>query len=131
MSSISSIDTSLYPGLIEGFAPKSLQPVPAFNPEKDSSPEAFAYSGGQNDGNATDFDLSNYYSNIRPEDLLTQAGRNVSESAQDLDNAMVSAIQNGLGVNEACNIRLAEMAYKANAYMFKVASEMSTFMLEV
>jgi hypothetical protein len=44
---------------------------------------------------------------------------------------MVSAIENGLGVNEACNIRLAEMAYKANAYMFKVASEMSTFMLEV
>ena len=48
-----------------------------------------------------------------------------------LDNAMVSAVQNGLGVNEACNIKLAEMAYRANAYMFKTAAEISTFMLEV
>lgn len=131
MTSISSIETSFYPGLIEGFSPKSMQPVEAVGVE----------NAGQNAGNSSrsyyegdnfdDVDLSNYYSNIRPEDLLSQAGRNVTQSAEALDNAMVSAIQNGYGVNEACNIKMAEMAYKANAYMFKVASDVSTFLLEI
>ena len=85
------------------------------------------YASGDNNN----VDLSNYYDNIRPEDLLTQAGRNVSKSAQDLDNAMVSALQNGYGVQDACNIRLAEMAYKANAFVFDVAREITTFEVDV
>ena len=44
---------------------------------------------------------------------------------------MVSAIQNGYGVNDACNIRLAEMAYRANAFVFEVANEISTFEVDV
>ena len=44
---------------------------------------------------------------------------------------MVIAMQNGYSVQDVCNIRIAEMAYKANAYVFDVASEISTFTLEV
>lgn len=129
MTSISSIDTSLYPGLIEGFAPKTTEPIPSFNPQASEGWDG--YYNGDNYNSNSEIDLSDYYSNIRPEDLLSQAGRNVIQTAENLDNAMVSAIQNGYGVNEACNIRLAEMAYKANAYVFKVANEISTFELDV
>jgi hypothetical protein len=131
MSSISSIETSFYPGLIEGFSPQTTQAIPAVQREEVEDNAAKYYQGGGSSGENSDVDLSNYYSDIRPEDLLAQAGRNVSQSAEALDNAMVSAIENGLGVNEACNIKLAEMAYRANAYMFKTAAEVSTFMLKV
>ena len=131
MSSISSVDTSFYPGLIEGFAPKTTLPVEPLNPEAYSGAQGYYTGDDYSSGDNSEVDLSNYYSNIRPEDLLTQAGRNVSKSAQDLDNAMVSALQNGYTVSDACNIRLAEAAYKANAYMFKVANEISTFTLDV
>ena len=118
MTSISSIDTSFYPGLIEGFAPTTTQAVPAIQKEDPGENANAYYAGGGSGGENSDVDLSNYYSDIRPEDFLSQAGRNV-------------AIQNGYGVNEACNIKMAEMAYKANAYVFNVASDISTFMLEV
>ena len=131
MTSISSIDTSFYPGLIEGFAPKTMQPVPAVQKEDVGEQAASYYAGGGSAGENSDVDLSNYYSNIRPEDLLSQVGQNVVQSADNLDNAMVSALRNGYSVNDACNIKNAEMAYKANAYMFKVVNEMSTFLLEV
>ena len=131
MSSISSIDTSLYPGLIEGFVPKSMLPVEAVKADGSSSNLPY-YSGG-NDSTEYDYgvDLSNYYSNIRPEDLLSQIGQNVVKSAEALDNAMVSALQNGYGVNEACNIRLAQMAYRANSYVFEVVNKLSTFEIDV
>lgn len=131
MTSISSVETSFYPGLIEGFSPKTTEAVPAVQRDDASDNAAAYYQGGGSSGDNSEVDLSNYYSDIRPEDLLSQVGRNVSQSADALDNAMVSAVQNGLGVNEACNIKLAEMAYKANAYMFKTAAEISTFMLEI
>ena len=44
---------------------------------------------------------------------------------------MIVAMQNGYSVQDVCNIRLAEMAYKANAYVFDVANEISTFALDV
>lgn len=131
MSSISSIDTSFYPGLIEGFAPKTMMPVEPLGPESYNEGQGYYSGDDYSSGDNSEVDLSNYYSNIRPEDLLTQAGRNVSKSAQDLDNAMVSALQNGYSINDVCNIKNAEMAYKADAYIFKVANEISTFMLEV
>ena len=130
MSSVSSIETSFYPGLIEGFSPKTTEPVPAVKTEGQSDGRGY-YSGDDYSSGSNNVDLSNYYDNIRPEDLLSQAGRNVVQSAQDLDNAMVSAIQNGYGVNDACNIRLAEMAYRANAFVFEVANEISTFEVDV
>ena len=44
---------------------------------------------------------------------------------------MVIAMQNGYSVQDVCNIRLAEQAYKASAFAFKVANEISTFELDV
>ena len=131
MTSISSIDTSFYPGLIEGFVPTTTQAIPAVQRDDAGENAAAYYSNGGSSGDNSDVDLSNYYSDIRPEDLLSLAGRNVVQSTEALDNAMVSAIQNGYGVNEACNLKMAEMAYRANAYVFDVASEISTFLLEI
>ena len=131
MTSISSIDTTFYPGLIEGFAPTTTQAVPAVQRDEAGENAAAYYGNGGSSGDNSDVDLSNYYSDIRPEDLLAQTGRNVVQSTEALDNEMVSAIQNGYGVNEACNIKMAEMAYRANAYMFKAAAEISTFLLEI
>ena len=129
MDSISSLDTSLYPGLIEGFAPKTTQPVPAVNTnEADNSS---AYYGGNSYRNNDEVDLSNYYNEVHPEDLLTKSGQYFIESSQKLDNTMVIAMQNGYSVQDVCNIRLAEMAYKASAHVFDVAEDMSTFALDV
>lgn len=122
MSSIASIDTSIYSGIIEELS--SYTPsrgaldnkTPAVTREESSS-----------------VDLSNYYSNIRPEDLFANAGDNVAKSAEDLDNAMVSAIANGYSVNDAVNIKLAKVAYQANCTVFNAINDMqkSTFELTV
>jgi hypothetical protein len=129
MSSISSIDTSFYPALVEGFAPKTLLPVPAVQTEEETG--AYGYSGGNASNSEPEVDLSNYYDRVKPEDLLVKTGQNVIESAQVLDNSMVVAMQNGYSVQDVCNIRLAEMAYKANAYVFDVANKISTFTIDV
>ena len=131
MTTVSTVDTSFYPGLVEGFAPNSTMPIPAVEVEGQQD-ELNYFSGG---GNYTDeesyVDLSTYYNEVRPEDLLTKAGQHLIESAQKVDNAMVVAMQNGYSVKDVCNIRLAEMAYKANAYVFDIASEISTFELKI
>ena len=129
MDSISSLDTSLYSGLIEGFAPKTTQPVPAVNTEE--AEYSGAYNGGSSYRNNDEVDLSNYYNDVRPEDLLTKSGQYFIESSQRLDNTMVVAMQNGYSVQDVCNIRLAEMAYKASAFVFDAVSEMSTFEVDV
>ena len=129
MDSISSLDNSLYPGLIEGFAPKTTEPVPAVN--RDEAESSATYYGGNSYESNQDVDLSNYYNEIKPEDLLVKSGQYFIESAQRLDNSMIVAMQNGYSVQDVCNIRLAEMAYKASAYIFDVAEEMSTFALDV
>lgn len=128
MESLSSIDTSFYPGLIEGFAPKTTMPVPAVEAEKQ---EAGVYYGGNYKAPTENVDLSNYYNEVRPEDLLVKTGQNVIESAQALDNTMVVAMQNGYSVQDVCNIKLAEMAYKANAFVFDSVAKISTFELDI
>lgn len=130
MSEISSIDTSFYPGLIEGFAPKTTLPVPAVDAEARDGAAAYSNDGRYFDSQQ-EVDLSNYYNDVRPEDLLTKSGQYLVESANKLDNTMVIAIQNGYSVQDVCNIRLAEMAYKASAYVFDVAEDISTFTLKV
>lgn len=120
MSSISSIDTSIYSGIIEDISSY----IPTRNALEAKTPIV-------EDKEYSYVDLSKYYSNIRAEDLLAQAGDNVERSAQDLDNAMASAIQNGYGVKEACNIRTAQVAYAANCAVFQSACKISTFELEV
>ena len=79
MSEITSIDTSFYPGLIEGFAPTTMQPVPAI--EAEPQKEATYYESSGNRSN-NDVDLSNYYDEVKPDDILSQAGVNLSQSAK-------------------------------------------------
>ena len=131
MDPILNTDTSFYPGLVEGFAPKTTMPVPALEPEAQESDADYYSSGGYDSRDESYVDLSNYYNEVRPEDILTKAGQHLVESAQKVDNAMVVAMQNGYSVQDVCNIRLAEMAYKANAYVFDIASDISTFTLKV
>ena len=115
MTLVSAVDTSFYPGLVEGFAPNSTMPVPAVETESQQDGADY-YSGGEQSSQDSDYvDLSNYYNEVRSEDILTKAGQHLVESAQRVDNAMVVAMQNGYSVQDVCNIRLAEMAYKANA----------------
>ena len=74
MSSVSSIETSFYPGLIEGFSPKTTEPVPAVETEGQSDGRGYYSGDDYSSGSNNNVDLSNYYDNIRPEDLLSQAG---------------------------------------------------------
>ena len=55
----------------------------------------------------------------------------IIESSKKLDNSMIVAMQNGYSVQDVCNIRLAEMAYKASAFVFDTATEISTFEVDV
>ena len=106
MSDISSIDTSFYPELVEGFAPKTTLPVEAVR-EQDYSQGTGYFSGGEY--SEPEVDLSKYYDEVRPQDLLATTGKNLVDSAQTLDNTMV----------------------KANAFVFDVAKDISTFELDV
>ena len=129
MSDISSINTSFYPELAIGFEPTTTLPVPAVTTE--SSENYNGYSESYSNNTNEDIDLSNYYNDVRPEDLLTKSGQYLVESRNRLDNSMVIAMQNGYSVQDVCNIRLAEMAYKVNAYVFDIAEDMSTFNLKI
>lgn len=122
MSSIASIDTNIYSGLIE-----SNQASSGRNAPEVAKTPTFSSSEVEN----SQVDLSNYYSNIRPEDLYADMGANVQKTAQDLDNAMVSALKNGYGVNDICNIKMAQHAYKASAAVFKASIEMTNFELSI
>jgi len=71
-------------------------------------------------------DLSGYYSDPETTDLYTQVSNNVKNSAQAVDNALMSALENGYGVQDAVNITLAMRAYQANCTVAK-----STFELKI
>ncbi len=115
MSSISSIDSSIYSGLIDSISlPTSRQPIAGVKTsvaESYSSPDA-------------PIDLSNYYSDLASRDLLTEVAQNVAESADALDSAMVSALENGMSVQDACNVNAALHAYKANCVVLQSTFEM-------
>ena len=50
MTSISSIDTSFYPGLIEGFSPRTMEAVPAIQKDDAADNAAAYYQGGGSSG---------------------------------------------------------------------------------
>lgn len=120
MSSIDSINTSIYSGIIDDISSY----IPSRNALDTKSPTV-------TEEESSFVDLSSYYSNIRPEDLLAFSGNNVAHTAEELDNAMVSALQNGYGVNDVCNIKKAQAAYAANCAVFKAVNEISTFELKI
>ena len=115
MTSISSINTTPYSGIVESLRATSGHNAPEM-------PKQLTQDSSDIDNNKVD--LSNYYSNIRSEDLLSNLGRNVAKSTEDLNNAMVSALENGFSVNDAMNIKRAEVAYKANCAIFKSTVEL-------
>lgn len=129
MSEILAVNTLFYPESVELFSPKTTEPVSAVQAE--STSEKSGSGGNYSSDDKQSVDLSNYYNDVRPENLLTKAGQYFVESSKNLDNTMVIAMQNGYSVQDVCNIKLAEIAYKASAYVFDVAEDMSTFALDV
>ena len=127
MESLSSVNTSFYSELLEGFAPQSMVAIPAVQSESASQ-----YAGEYKQSNSqNEVDLSNYYKDIKPEDILVKSGQYVIEASKNLDNTMVIAMQNGYSIQDVCNIKLAEQAYKASAYVFSATAGISTFELDV
>lgn len=80
-------------------------------------------------------DLNNYYSklaasNYVPSDYSSAdpaktASEGVKQSAQNLQNAMSNALQNGMSIQDACNIKSAKAAYEANVKALKTTIEIS------
>lgn len=127
MEPLSQINTSFYSELLEGFAPQSTAAVTAVQAESVPQNSDFYRPTYAQDA----VDLSNYYNDVKPEDILVKSGQYLVEASKNLDNTMVIAMQNGYSVQDVCNMKLAEQAYKASAFVFKAASEISTFELDV
>ena len=134
MSSISSIENSLYPQQIDTMfpvmpmdtLPKEVEPIQADN------------RGGQNPESNPDYAaakaaISNYYNVVKTDDSNTDISSNVSKSAKDLDNALMSALSNGMDAQTAANIQRAKAAYMANVNVFNAYNDTmkySTFEIE-
>lgn len=132
MSEISSIQTKFSPETIEGFIPKTLHNiVPNAARQTSQRLENNSYLDGEVDLQRAEVNLNNYYANTNFGSWIVRAGQSFAASAERLDNAMVQAIQNGSSIQDVCNIRVADLAYKASARAFEAAKEMSTFALDV
>ena len=112
---VAPIDSSLYLGLID-----SVTTFPTKGSLNATVPAAYTQ--------ASDFDtsanLSGYYSDPETTDLYTQVSNNVEKAAKMLDDVMVSALENGFGVQDAVNINLALRAYQANCAVAKTTFEL-------
>ena len=130
MTEISSIKYSFYPTNSEGFASKSLLEVSAVDrsaPSRLLVSNAYPEVISEDDANV---DLRGYYQDTRIENWMASVGNSVVRSTTNLTNAMVQAINNGYTVQDACNVKAADVAYKANARVFELANEISTFELD-
>jgi len=84
---------------------------------------------------STQQDLNEYYSrlaaaNYIPSDYsnadpVATASSGVKQSAANLQNAMIEAVQKGMSIEHACNIRCAKAAYEANVRTLKSTIEVS------
>ena len=119
MSAISHVNTSDYSYLLD-----SVQLAKAYNAPTDrgASRETLVTPNEPTQS----IDLSNYYQNVPSGDIIQTVAENVTQSANDLNNAMVAALENGYTVQDAVNIQQAKAAYEAN---YKVAQ--STFEIAV
>lgn len=119
MSSISSIDTSAYSMLLDsiGETQRALGSATTVN-STDKIPALTRDDAYQ------DVDLSNYYENLASGDLLQTVAENVVKASNDLDNAMVNALENGYTVQDAVNIQQAKYAYEANCRVAKSTFEL-------
>lgn len=118
MDPITNINTNLFPELIQSDYPSVPVRQTSMAPVEPVKEETF---GGDNQ-----YDFNNYYDDVDFQDPLIRAGENFVQTANSLDKAMVTALENGFSINDACNIKLAQIAYKASATVFK-----STFELKI
>ncbi|MCQ2754510.1 MAG: hypothetical protein MJ231_05625 [bacterium] len=115
--SMTPIDSSISAALIDsiGTHPSRAslsQIVPAVNPEGFDTSEPI--------------DLSGYFENIANYDIFQEVANNVAQSGKALDNAIIAALENGFGIEDAVNFNCALQAYKANC-----AVAQSTFELKI
>lgn len=78
---------------------------------------------------STQQDLNEYYSKLAAgnyisadyshADPVAAASSGVKQSAANLQNAMIEAVQKGMSIEHACNIRSAKAAYEANVKTLK------------
>ena len=127
MSTIESTNI-LNPINVEGFAPRNIVALPRDNAEKENLDTQFNREDFYKN---SDIDLNNYYNNKNINDAFSTSTQALIQSGTNLNNTMINAIQNGYTVQDACNIKQAQLAYKANAMAFNVAIEISTFELDV
>jgi hypothetical protein len=135
MSSISSIENSLYPQQVDMMfpvmpmdtMPKEVAPIDTSNSDRQdpqSNPDYAAAKAA----------ISNYYNVVKTDDFNTDISSNVTKSAQDLNNAMLQALSNGLDTETATNMQRAKAAYMANINVFNIYNDTmkySTFEIEV
>lgn len=135
MSSISSIENSLYPQHIDTMfpimpmdtLPKEVAPIQTDNREGGQDPQS------NPDYAAAKATISNYYNVVKTDDSNTDISSNVTKSAKDLDNALMSALTNGMDAQTATNIQRAKAAYMANVNIFNAYNDTmkySTFEIE-
>jgi len=120
--SISSIDTSQYTTPLASAMFNDVQAaVGARVYEEEKLPNVSA-----TEENTPEVDLSRYYSNVQQPNLNSDVRSNLSQAAQQLDNAVLAAIEHGMSTQDAVKIQAAKSAYEANVNVAK-----STFELEV
>ena len=91
MSVISSINTTFFPELLEGFAPKSLQSIVAVGKDEHSQRlKSNSYPDSVIRDNE-EIDFSKYFTDLDLSDWLTEAGKNVTISASELNNTITQA----------------------------------------
>lgn len=118
MDPLSTINTNIFPEIIPSDYPSIPVRPTSMAPVEPVEQEYF--------GDDSHYNFNNYYDDVDFQDPFIRAGENFVQSANALDEAMVKALENGFSVQDACNIKLAQLAYKANATVFK-----STFELKI
>ena len=123
MSSVNAIDTSQYTTPISNlYSTESL--VAAVDRAAYETAQTENVAAAEEEAPSVDF--RNYYSNVRPSELNSDVSTNFTKAAQDLDNAVINAVKNGMSLEDAVKIQAAKAAYTANASMLK-----STFELDI
>ena len=117
MESISSLNSSLFTDLINSY------PVNNSRPQSFKPVEPVEYDF-EDDYSSYNFSQYPYSDENNSGDPVVTTGENVIQSAQNLENVMVAALENGLSVQDACNIKMAQMAYKASCAVFKTTFEL-------
>ena len=115
---VAPIDSSQYLALIG-----SIDTFPTRESLNATVPAAYTEAG---DFEQPQPDLSGYYSDPETANLYAEVANNVKDSAEAVNNALMTALENGYGVQDAVNITLAMRAYQANCAVAK-----STFELKI